>query len=266
MTVDGRRRAVHRRPPRGPRGPARGDPRDRPGRPTDGRDVHPRTRSRSGSSSGSCSAAGSGRSPTCGSAGRGWRSPGFVVQVAIFSEPVGVVRRRRRARRSTSPRTGGPRGRAAQPRAPRDRDHRRRRRLQPGGDRRERRLHAGRPGALATAGVEVDRGPTNSVVVADPALRPLTDIFAIPAAVPLANVFSVGDVLIGIGVAATIAAGDAARPSTGRPRHARPARTQSAGGSSRTCVRRNARVRSNASRRFSRRSQPWPSSSYQWTS
>jgi hypothetical protein len=60
------------------------------------------------------------------------------------------------------------------------------------------------PDALATAGVDTS-GPTNSIVVADPALRFLTDIFAIPAAVPLANVFSVGDVLIGIGVATVIA-------------------------------------------------------------
>ena len=60
------------------------------------------------------------------------------------------------------------------------------------------------PGALATAGVDTS-GPTNSIVVADPALRFLTDIFAIPAAIPLANVFSIGDVLIGIGVATVIA-------------------------------------------------------------
>jgi hypothetical protein len=46
---------------------------------------------------------------------------------------------------------------------------------------------------------------TNSIVVADAALRPLTDIFALPSWLPLANVFSVGDVLIGIGIAATIA-------------------------------------------------------------
>jgi hypothetical protein len=48
-------------------------------------------------------------------------------------------------------------------------------------------------------------GYSNSVVSADPALRPLTDIYALPAAFPLANVFSVGDVLIGIGLALTIA-------------------------------------------------------------
>jgi hypothetical protein len=62
------------------------------------------------------------------------------------------------------------------------------------------------PGALAAAGITID-GPSNSAVLAEPALRPLTDIFALPAAVPLANVFSLGDVLIGAGVAIVIAAG-----------------------------------------------------------
>lgn len=54
---------------------------------------------------------------------------------------------------------------------------------------------------LATAGF------SNSVVMADPALRPLTDIFALPAWLPLANVFSVGDVLLGLGIAVVIALG-----------------------------------------------------------
>ena len=67
------------------------------------------------------------------------------------------------------------------------------------------------PGALATAGVDTS-GPSNSIVVADPALRLLTDIFAIPAAIPLANVFSIGDVLIGIGVATVIAVAMRADP------------------------------------------------------
>ncbi|HET7031025.1 MAG TPA: DUF5317 family protein [Candidatus Limnocylindrales bacterium] len=61
------------------------------------------------------------------------------------------------------------------------------------------------PGALATAGIALG-GPSNSIVSADPLLRPLTDIFALPAVVPLANVFSVGDVLIGFGIAIAIAA------------------------------------------------------------
>ena len=58
--------------------------------------------------------------------------------------------------------------------------------------------------ALATLGLGVG-GNTNSVVVADPALAPLTDVFALPAWLPLANVFSVGDVLIGIGLAVAVA-------------------------------------------------------------
>src|SRR6185369_1508817 len=61
------------------------------------------------------------------------------------------------------------------------------------------------PSALAA----LDRGVgahTNSVVLAQPALEPLTDVFATPAWLPLANVFSVGDVLIGVGVAVAIAA------------------------------------------------------------
>jgi multisubunit Na+/H+ antiporter MnhE subunit len=49
-------------------------------------------------------------------------------------------------------------------------------------------------------------GNTNSVVVDRPALEPLTDVFALPAWLPLANVFSVGDVLIGLGIAIAIAA------------------------------------------------------------
>jgi uncharacterized protein DUF5317 len=61
-------------------------------------------------------------------------------------------------------------------------------------------------GALATAGLDGPGAHTNSVVLAAPALLPLTDIFAVPAWVPLANVFSVGDVLIGIGIVLVIVA------------------------------------------------------------
>lgn len=62
------------------------------------------------------------------------------------------------------------------------------------------------PEAAATleAGGE---GFSNSVVMTDPALRPLTDIFALPAWLPFANVFSIGDVLIGLGVVVVIALG-----------------------------------------------------------
>ena len=47
-------------------------------------------------------------------------------------------------------------------------------------------------------------GYTNSIIATDPALRPLTDLFALPAWLPFANVFSIGDVLIGVGVSVTI--------------------------------------------------------------
>jgi hypothetical protein len=61
------------------------------------------------------------------------------------------------------------------------------------------------PEALAAVGLGVG-GNTNSVVVADPVLAPLTDVFAMPAWMPLANVFSIGDVLIGLGLAIAVAA------------------------------------------------------------
>jgi hypothetical protein len=60
------------------------------------------------------------------------------------------------------------------------------------------------PAAIATVG-GFSPGYTNSIVVEQPALRPLTDLFALPAWMPFANVFSLGDVLIGIGIVATIA-------------------------------------------------------------
>jgi hypothetical protein len=73
------------------------------------------------------------------------------------------------------------------------------------------------PAALAALGGAVHSGPTNSILVDHPALEPLTDIFAMPAWLPFANIFSVGDVLIGTGVAIAIAA--AMRPTAaGRER------------------------------------------------
>ena len=59
--------------------------------------------------------------------------------------------------------------------------------------------------ALATAGLPPG-DHLNSVVLANPALQPLTDIYAIPASLPMANVFSIGDVLIAVGIAWTVAA------------------------------------------------------------
>jgi len=47
---------------------------------------------------------------------------------------------------------------------------------------------------------------SNSASLAHPALEPLTDIFALPAWLPSANIFSVGDVLIALGVVVVIVA------------------------------------------------------------
>jgi len=62
------------------------------------------------------------------------------------------------------------------------------------------------PDALARLGATVGSGYSNSREVTAPALAPLTDIFALPAWLPFANVFSIGDVLIGAGVAVAIVA------------------------------------------------------------
>ena len=57
------------------------------------------------------------------------------------------------------------------------------------------------PGALSRAGIALDPDEfMNSGVLTDPRLPWLGDVFAIPAGLPLANVFSVGDVLIVLGV------------------------------------------------------------------
>ncbi len=70
--------------------------------------------------------------------------------------------------------------------------------------------------ALATAGLSPADGFSNSAVIADPRLAPLTDVYALPAAIPLANVFSIGDVLIGVGIVLVVAlgmrAGDRSNP------------------------------------------------------
>jgi hypothetical protein len=59
--------------------------------------------------------------------------------------------------------------------------------------------------ALRTAGLEVDPQVfANSAALADPRLLFLGDVFAIPSWLPFANVFSIGDVLIAVGVAYTV--------------------------------------------------------------
>jgi hypothetical protein len=70
------------------------------------------------------------------------------------------------------------------------------------------------PAALAALRKVVPTVYSNSAVLPDPALGPLTDIFALPSWLPFANVFSAGDVLIGLGIAVVIVAG--MRRSPGR--------------------------------------------------
>ena len=59
------------------------------------------------------------------------------------------------------------------------------------------------PHAIRTAGLTYHLR-NNSVSTFDPHLAWLTDRWAVPAWIPLGNVFSVGDVLIAVGIAATI--------------------------------------------------------------
>jgi hypothetical protein len=60
--------------------------------------------------------------------------------------------------------------------------------------------------ALTALGRGAPDGYVNSRFVDGAVLGPLTDQFAMPAWMPMANIFSVGDVLIGVGVAIAIVA------------------------------------------------------------
>lgn len=62
------------------------------------------------------------------------------------------------------------------------------------------------PGAVAAMGRLPREGYTNSRLVDGVVLGPLTDLFAMPTWVPAANVFSIGDVLIGVGAAIAVVA------------------------------------------------------------
>ena len=62
------------------------------------------------------------------------------------------------------------------------------------------------PEAVAAMGRLPKEGYSNSRLLDSVVLGPLTDIFAMPTWIPLANVFSVGDALIGIGAAIAIVA------------------------------------------------------------
>jgi len=61
------------------------------------------------------------------------------------------------------------------------------------------------PGAIASIGHVAITTYSNSAVIAHPVLEPLTDIFALPAWIPMTNVFSIGDVFISAGVGVVVA-------------------------------------------------------------
>jgi hypothetical protein len=54
--------------------------------------------------------------------------------------------------------------------------------------------------AVASAGLDSDKAFANSAVLDNPVLPWLGDVFAWPAPLPLANTFSIGDLLIALGV------------------------------------------------------------------
>jgi hypothetical protein len=58
--------------------------------------------------------------------------------------------------------------------------------------------------ALAASGHATAAGYSNSALVARPAFEALVDRFVLPPGLPFANVFSLGDVLIGVGVVAVM--------------------------------------------------------------
>jgi hypothetical protein len=71
-------------------------------------------------------------------------------------------------------------------------------------------------GALVEAGKVPATGYSNSTVLADPLLAPLTDIFALPRWLPFHNVFSIGDLLIGLGIGLAIVLAMRRRAPTGQ--------------------------------------------------
>jgi hypothetical protein len=82
------------------------------------------------------------------------------------------------------------------------------------------------PGALTSLGKSPPTIYSNSAVVAQPALEFLTDRFALPRWLPFANVFSIGDVLLAIGVftlvVLTMRRGRDSGPAGGPPERGRP--------------------------------------------
>ena len=84
------------------------------------------------------------------------------------------------------------------------------------------------PAALSAMGWLPQDGYSNSRLVDTVVLAPLTDIFAMPTWMPVANVFSIGDLLIGIGACvAVVAAMHGRGPQVTRGTPATPAQRTS---------------------------------------
>ena len=62
------------------------------------------------------------------------------------------------------------------------------------------------PDALAALGRKAQEGYSNARQLDGVVLWPLTDLFAMPTWLPMANIFSIGDALIGVGAAMAIVA------------------------------------------------------------
>jgi len=60
------------------------------------------------------------------------------------------------------------------------------------------------PAAMAALGKAAPTVYSNSAVVSQPALAALTDVFALPSWLPFHNIFSVGDVVLAVGVVIVI--------------------------------------------------------------
>jgi hypothetical protein len=79
------------------------------------------------------------------------------------------------------------------------------------------------PSAMRAAGLDYTGVHDNSVASAHPQLAWLVDRWGAPGWVPLANVYSVGDILLAVGVVVIVSAAMGARvPRPGRPRPSVP--------------------------------------------
>ena len=89
------------------------------------------------------------------------------------------------------------------------------------------------PDALAALGKSVGEAYSNSIAASDPVLAGLTDVYALPRWLPFANIFSIGDALIGAGIALAVAAGMRATGAgaPGHRHHSHPAVVPMAHGS-----------------------------------